>query len=181
MTSRRLLSGSLATAGRQQRGFTLIELVIVVAVIGIIAVPTTIYFLNFAQAQALNGAAQQMVNHLNQARQLAITSSTSYRIDFDKTNAKLRFLRPASCVPSTSGSCTAWTGPGTDSSGYRHLENGARIQCLPIATITFNFLGVGSSGTIGLQASTGNAVRYVIVSTTGRVRSSTTATSGACT
>jgi prepilin-type N-terminal cleavage/methylation domain-containing protein len=162
------------------RGFTLVELAIVVAVLGVIAVPVVIYFVNFVQSQALTGAAQQMVNHLNQARQLAITSSTSYRVDFDQANAKLRFLAPASCSPGTPGSCTPWTGPGTDSNGWRQLENGVRIQCLPSSTITFNFLGTGSGGTVGVQPSTGNVVRYVIVGSTGRVRSSSTATSGAC-
>ena len=167
-------------ASRDTRGFTLIELVIVVAVLGVIAVPTSLYFISFVQGQALSGAAQQMVNHLNQARQLAITVSTSYRIDFDKPNGKLRFLAPASCNPSTTGSCTPWTGPGTDGSGWRQLENGARIQCLPTSTITFNFLGTGSGGTVGVQPSTGNAIRYVVVGSTGRVRSASTATSGAC-
>ena len=67
-----------------------------------------------------------------------------------------------------------------DGNGWRQLENGARIQCLPTGTITFNFLGTGTGGTIGLQASTGNAVRYVIVGSTGRVRSSVAASSGSC-
>ena len=171
---------ALRSAWRDARGFTLVEVAIVVAVLGVVAVPVAIYFISFVQAQALSGAAQQIVNHLNQARQLAITSSTSYRVDFDQTNAKLRFLAPASCNPSTPGSCTPWTGPGTDGSGWRQLENGVRLQCLPISTITFNFLGTGSGGTVGVQPSTGNVVRYVIVGTTGRVRSSGTATSGAC-
>lgn len=182
-----------------ERGFTLIELVIVVAVIGIIAVPTTIVFINFTQAQALTGAAQQMVNHLNQARQLAITQNVSYKVDFDTTNGKLRFLRPATCTPATAGSCTPWTGPGTDTcssgfisgttppcsvpseGGWRVLENQARIICAPAAStssaITFNFLGTGTGGTIQMKAASGDASRYVIVGTTGRIR---TSGSGSC-
>jgi prepilin-type N-terminal cleavage/methylation domain-containing protein len=171
---------ALGRACRDARGFTLVEISIVIGVLGVIAVPVALYFISFVQAQALSGAAQQMVNHLNQARQLAITSSTSYRVDFDQTNAKLRFLAPASCNPSTAGSCTPWTGPGTDGSGWRQLENSVRIQCLPTSTITFNFLGTGSGGTVGMQPSSGNAIRYVVVGSTGRVRTSGTATSGAC-
>jgi len=174
------VAANLSRALFETRGFTLAELMIVVAVLGVIAAPVGLYFVSFVRTQALSGAAQQMANHLNQARQLAITVSTSYRIDFNKDTAKLRFLAPASCNPSTSGSCTPWTGPGTDGNGWRQLENGARIQCLPTGTITFNFLGTGTGGTIGLQASTGNAVRYVIVGSTGRVRSSVAASSGSC-
>ena len=166
--TQRLSDDSLAS----EQGFTLVELVIIVGIISLLAVPTTIAFLNFQRTQALNGAAQQMVNHLNQARQLAITANTSYKIEFDTTNNKLRFLRPATC----SSSCTAWTGPGTDGSGWRTLENGAQIACAPSTTITFNYMGTGTSGTVQVKAATGTDSRYVTVGTTGRVRWSTTGT-----
>jgi prepilin-type N-terminal cleavage/methylation domain-containing protein len=180
------VAGRVSLGAGAQAGFTMIELLVVIAVVGILSVPGTIYFLRFAELQALNGAAQQMSVHLHQARQLAITNTTSYKIDFDTANGRLRFLRPAACDPSAGSgptACTPWTGAGTDSQGWRLLENNARIVCAPAAgsgcPITFNFLGTGTGGTIEMRAAKGQGSRYVIVGSTGRIRQASAATCSA--
>src|SRR5713101_7240336 len=59
-----------------ERGFTLAELVILVAVIGILSVMAVPSFLRYYQAAALKSAAQQLVALVNQAREVAIKENT---------------------------------------------------------------------------------------------------------
>ncbi|MBI4240995.1 MAG: GspH/FimT family pseudopilin [Candidatus Rokubacteria bacterium] len=134
---------------------------VVVAVIGIITVLGTPVFISFMQAQKLQGAAQQVVTLMNQARQLAITRNTSYQVEVDVSGNQLRFVRTSDNA--------AWVGPGTDSNGYRQLENQAKLSNAT-ANPTFNSLGTASAATITVQNAQGSGSMDVVVSTSGRIR-----------
>src|SRR6266850_1687522 len=54
------------------QGFTLAELVIVIAVIGILAVMAVPSYLSYLRAAGLKSGAQQVVAQVNQAREVAI-------------------------------------------------------------------------------------------------------------
>lgn len=154
-----MVPGRLSVKG--QHGFSVAELLVVVAIIGIISVFAMPLFLSFLQAQQLRGAAQEVSTLLNQARQLAIARNASYQVVLDVTENRLRFVRTSDSTP--------WTGPGTDSSGYRKLENRARLTDVT-ANPTFNSLGTATGATITVKNAEGDAALNVIVSTSGRIR-----------
>lgn len=148
---------------KNQRGFTLIEVILVVAVIGILALMSGPLFVSFLKSQQLKGAAEQVRTLLNQARQLAIARNTSYTVAVDTTNKRLRF-----CTDSTTcAAANVWKGPGTDSDGYIKLDDAIEV---PSGTpSTFNYLGAATTaGTIKVRKE--SACMDVTVSASGRIR-----------
>ncbi|PTL35094.1 type II secretion system protein GspH [Candidatus Methylomirabilis limnetica] len=144
-----------------QRGFTLVELMIVIAIIGIISMMATPLFMTFLRASETRGASQELAALLHQARELAIARNTDYRVEIEPDNNRLRFVRTSDNV--------VWTGPGTDGQGYRRLVNQARLTN-PTANPTFNRLGTAGGGTITVQNSQGTSALDVVVASSGRIR-----------
>ena len=155
---RRVVSGTGA--------FTLTELVVVVAVVGImmaISVPT---LWTYFRSAALRGAAEEAVALLNTARQLAIRLNTTVCITNDGTVMQYHV---STCA------AAAWTGPGTDSGGAIRLSNGLALS--GTNHLCFNYLGAGSAtpapcvanGTLTVAHPTGGTMN-VVMATTGRIR-----------
>lgn len=151
----------------RNHGFSLPELLVVIAMIGVLAVAAIPVFVNFLQAQQARGAAQELVTLLNQARQLAIATNSRYRVEIDTVNNRLRFAQ------STDGGATynPQIGAGTDGAGYRRLENQARLSNVNInpPNFTFDYLGAGNQGMITVQNSSSSSSLGVVIST-GRIR-----------
>lgn len=155
-----------------QRGLTLVELMVAIAVIGIISMMATPLFMTFLRAMETRGAAGELVTLLNQARQMAIATNSSYRVEIEPDNNRLRFVRTSGdaapgCNPGNPGNPVC-IGPGTDDQGYRRLENQARLVNVT-ANPTFNHLGTGNNGTITVQDSRSSSSLRVRIST-GRIR-----------
>lgn len=153
-------------------GFSVAELLVVIGMIGVFAVVAMPVFANFLQAQRTRSAAQELVTLLNQARQLAISTNSSYRVEIDTDNNRLRFVRTngsatVACNPSDPNNPVC-IGPGTDGDGYRRLENQARLVNVT-ANPTFNHLGTGGAGTITVQDSSGGPSLDVVINA-GRIR-----------
>jgi prepilin-type N-terminal cleavage/methylation domain-containing protein len=150
-----------------QQGFSLAELIVVIAVLGIITVLGTPMLLTYLQASETRAAAQEMVTFLNQARQLAITRNVQHCVEFDTAGNRLRFHQMPGSTACLDG--TVWLGAGTDSQGWMRLQNQARITSAS-ANPSFTPLGTAGGATITVQNSQGTSSASVAVSVAGRIR-----------
>ena len=148
------------------RGYTLTEMIVVIAVTAITVGVTFPTLWTYYRSAALRGAAEQTVVLLNNARQLAIRQNTTICVTVDSTGMQYH-----------QGTCTAgaYTGTGTDSTGYMRLDTGLMLS--GTNNLCFGYLGAGvttpapcvSAGTLTITRSQGGSIS-VVMATTGRVR-----------
>src|SRR2546427_12175018 len=75
-------------------GYSVTELVVVCAVIGLLAVMTIPFFVTYYQAAAARAGSQQVVALLNQARGLAVKDNDSIRVQLSSaTQMRMRLAR----------------------------------------------------------------------------------------
>jgi prepilin-type N-terminal cleavage/methylation domain-containing protein len=84
-TSRRNVDSSNPPGRRARRGFTLVELVVVVLIVAILAALTIPYF-GSGVHDKLGAAAESAVCDLELARSLSVSNSSNYRITFSTAN-----------------------------------------------------------------------------------------------
>src|ERR1700682_3865409 len=103
-------------AGLGRAGYSVTELVVVSAVIGLMAVMTLPFFISYYQAAAARAGSQQVVAMLNQARGLAVKENDNVCVQLPSgTQMRLRLTGCAGAV---------WVGPGTDAAGMMTLPQG---------------------------------------------------------
>jgi prepilin-type N-terminal cleavage/methylation domain-containing protein len=76
----------------KRSGFTLIEMVISVAIIGIMALGSYSSILNSVEVRNLDNAAREIVSSLQQAKWQAVTEKLNHRIRFINTSGVWTFL-----------------------------------------------------------------------------------------
>src|SRR5437899_8349281 len=147
-------------------GFTVAELLVLLAVVSILCAIGFPLYLSYSRAQETDGAARVIVVSLNQARQLAVTRGVSYSVETQTNpNNRMRFCS-GTVAPCPGG---IFTGAETDGSGWRTLENGSRITAGP--NITFSSLGAATAaGVLRVQNSSATGSLDVCVSPSGRIR-----------
>lgn len=138
-------------------GFTLAELVIVIAVIGILAVMAVPSFLTYLRAAGLKSGAQQVVTLVNQARELAIKENGNVCVTLP--SATQMSYRLGTCAGS------AWVGAGTDAAGNINLPPGVTAtvnanpiftyvgSALPAAIYTLTYTQTAAALTVSVAAS----------------------------
>jgi prepilin-type N-terminal cleavage/methylation domain-containing protein len=149
-------------------GFTMAELLVVVAVIGVtvgVAIPS---LWTYYRSAALRSGGEQTVAILNSARQMAIRLNSTFCVTYDATGLQYHKDTCASGGYAVSGT--------TDAAGYMYLPSGLSLS--GTNNFCFGYLGAApsplpagcnSNGTLTVTRAAGGSIN-VIVASTGRVR-----------
>jgi prepilin-type N-terminal cleavage/methylation domain-containing protein len=124
-----------------QHGFSATELLVVIAVIGILMAASTPFIISALRTSALRAGAEEFATVLGQARQQAIRDNSSVCVKNNGTAAQ--YWVPTPLVPVACNGAV-WIGQGTDAAGNIRLGNNITIS--PAATmVTFNYMGLASA------------------------------------
>jgi Tfp pilus assembly protein FimT len=114
-------------------GFGAAELVVVVAVIGLLFTMSIPFLWSYYRVAAVKSASQQVIAFLNQARGLAIQQNSTSGVCVHLPSAtQMQFV-----VDGCGG--TVWIGPGTDAAGNINLPQGFTMG--PATDVVFDYLG----------------------------------------
>jgi type IV fimbrial biogenesis protein FimT len=154
--------GQKPSATRQaESGFTLAELIVLIAVIGILSIMAIPSFLSYYQAATLKSGAQQFAALINQAREIAIKENGNLCVKMSSPT-QMRYVRN-NCATGT-----AWVGTGTDAGGNINLPPRISVgvlsdanspifnyvgSALPAATFTLTNIETGATLTVSVAAS----------------------------
>lgn len=141
------------------RGFGIAELIVVIALIGVLAVLGVPNLLTYWQTSALGAGADELAGVLGRGRALAVTQNTAVCVQVTGTN--VRFI-----IPSCAG--TVWTGTGTDAAGVIRLSSGLQVSGGTSAIFTSTG-GANPGATYVVTNPKNGNTRGVAVTTTGRV------------
>jgi prepilin-type N-terminal cleavage/methylation domain-containing protein len=144
-----------------ERGFGLTELVVVVALLGILSVFAVPNLVAYYQSSSLTAGAEQLAAVMNRARHLAISQNTSVCVERNGTTVRLRTVSCAGAI---------WTGVGTDSAGTIQIAN--NLQVGGAATAIFTNTGAATTAgtiTFSLTDPKTSRSRNVLIVGTGRV------------
>jgi len=144
---------------RGHAGYTIIEILLVLGIIGILTLIATPTFLGYYQGAQLRVAAEEVAAFLNQGRQLAIMQNGSICVH---SNSTAMHYRQGTCAGTT------WTGPGTDASGSIAVPAGITLSAT--ADPIFNYVGGNTTGaTYTITHTQSSTLVHVVVALSGRV------------
>jgi type IV fimbrial biogenesis protein FimU len=144
--------------GGRTGGFSLVELLIVIAACGVLIGVSIPLFVTYHQSLQVTAGAQYVRTLLNQARQLAMDQK-------DFVCVQVPAPTQVSFYPNATCSGAPWTGPITDSAGNVNLQPGLTLsttanpvfdylgRALPAATYTITNSATGSTVTVSVSTS----------------------------
>ena len=141
-------------------GFTLIELIVVMAIIAIVTGISAPFFNSYYQAMKLRAAADELATILNGARYQAIKQNTTICVGLTSTKVQYHV-----------GSCAgpAWVGVGTDDTGTITLQNTLEVSAAT-ANVSFTNLGAATlGGTYTIRNPSDGHTLTVTVAGSGRI------------
>jgi len=140
-----------------QRGFSLAEMTVLLAVIGSLCVLSLPVFISYYQTAQVRSAAFDVASFVNQGRQLAIQRNQSVCVSIGTTAVQYRL-----------GNCagTVWMGAISDSTGNVKAPNG--ITLTTTANPIFSNLGAAAPAAT-ITVSQGTSTLNVAIAASGRV------------
>ena len=152
-------AGSVADNPRGSAGFSLSELVVVLAIIGIMALTAVPWVLSGLPALKVTWGAREIQSALNRAKMLAI--STRQNICVQVATGGYQFVQ---------GGCAGlvWSGQGTDSAGTFRPSNGVQVTNAGTSPIFTPFGTASQIGTLTLTVPGANS-QTVSVTAAGRI------------
>jgi len=139
----------------RQQGFTLLEVIIVMAILAIVAAIGVPSFSDWRERQAVQSVAQTLLSQMKQARVLAVAENRSVSISFTST----AYVFDADT--SVSGTCGPCKNEQVNFSQYAN-----NLSVSPTTTRTFTSRGTANSGTITLTA--GSFIKKITMNVIGR-------------
>ena len=148
----------------KQRGFTLIEVMIVIIIIGVVSALGIPAFSEWRSQQAVRSAAQALYGQMKQARVQALAENRNVSVEFCDGTVRTGWVFDAASPDATCDPCTT----------LNCVENLLSLTqfsaSLTLATnkdtITFYSRGTAINGTVTLSA--GNSSQQVVVNIIGR-------------
>jgi prepilin-type N-terminal cleavage/methylation domain-containing protein len=173
------------TGSRAQAGFSLVELLIVMAILGIMAAIGVPSFRGLMPRIRLNNDAMVLSNEIALARVRAISKSNDFRIVFDDVNDRYalgKIARTGSggvCLADGTGSpCwldISWTNlTGSDLRPVAGFNTASILPAVPDETLVVSGRGaanvpLGTQAAIELRTPGGDHRRQILVEPTGRM------------
>jgi type IV fimbrial biogenesis protein FimT len=145
-------------------GFSAAELIVVIAVVGVLFTMTIPFFLSYYRAAAVKSATQQVVALLNQARGLAITQNSTLGVCVHlPSTTQMQFVQDG-CGG------TVWIGPGADAAGNINLPQGFTMG--PATDVVFDYLGAALPAvTYSVTNASNGAPLTISIAISGRITS----------
>lgn len=160
--------------GRTNAGFSLIELVVVIVVVGIVATATWSRLALLAPKYRLIGVARAVAAEVQRARTRAISEGRCATVEIDRIAKTVRVGVATTASTSCSSVSYAYEGPNPiDESGSIDVESGTTPGAAPINPV-FNPRGAcqpsaGAYPSIRFYDTLGDG-KLVLVNATGRVQ-----------
>lgn len=168
-----------------QNGFTLMELVLVIAILGIIAGLGIGNYANFLRQGSLDSAANEIVAKLREAQTKAQASGdgTGWGVYFDTTNKDRYILFKGNCSTTTSASCyqNSDCSPQTCANSSQSVETNFLNSSVEVYSATFgsgNYVPFdrptgkptsGMNGSVVIQLKGGSQQKTINVSALGKI------------
>jgi len=147
---------------KRKRGFTLIEMMVVIAIIAVLSAIAVPSFMEYARNQRLNGAARQVYTDLMNARQQAVTENKKMIVQF-VNNHQYQFVRD------NDASETVTTGDETLVLRDIHPDY-SDVTFSASFNPAFRPNGTGKNPKITLTSSSTGKTKCIKISTAGRIK-----------
>ena len=144
-------------------GFTLLELMMVVAIMGILSAIATPNLMYYMAERRLNGAARMVMSDLMAARQKAVTQNNKFKVFFNATNH-----HEYTILDDDNGNGAADTGEATEVRDIR--RDYYDVTFTASADPIFYPRGTASGTTVTVTSSRTGVSKVVTVALNGRVK-----------